>query len=170
MAPPPGFGALAFAFALAAPDQRRRRVEHLAGFCLVSGLFYLPIFFCAGMTLSFLRHAGPPNNYLAAHPARFAWKTVMIYGLAGAAVLAWTLLPRLWQLRRGSVWRDLSDRRLVALTATIATLAYSTAMFIYLPAEVGYQLPSVFAVAALLALLDVPAALRAVLVATHLAL
>ncbi|WP_448188666.1 hypothetical protein [Azospirillum sp. sgz301742] len=167
---PLGFGALAFALAAAPPEERRRNLECLVGFCLVSGLFYLPAFIWARATLGFLTHTEPANNYLTAQLVRFAFKSVGMYGMVGAALVAWALGPRLWRLWRGGEWRMLPAPRRIAVSGALATLAYSTAMFLYLPAEVGYQIPSLLAVAALLALLDVPAVLRSALVASQLLL
>ncbi|WP_044561094.1 hypothetical protein [Azospirillum sp. B4] len=168
---PLGLGVLVAAWMVAPLEQRRDRMERIVGFCLVSGLFYLPALITARVTTNFLYHTDPPNNALAAHVARFLWKTPGLYGNVGAVILVLALGPRLWRLARDrAAWRGLSAERRLVVAGALGVLGYSTLLFAYLPAEVGYQIPSLLAVAVLLAALEVPTAWLAALIASQVLL
>lgn len=165
---PPGFVLLAAAVWLAPAGHRRQRVEVLLAYGVVAVLFYLPALISARFSLDFLHSSGPANNVVLARIGRFVWKSLGLYGHVGAVLLAVALLPR---VRRA--WRERAEwtarqRRLAA--GALGLLAYSTGLFFYLPLEIGYQLPSLLAVAALLALLRVPRPWLAALVASQVAL
>ncbi|MBB6251897.1 hypothetical protein [Nitrospirillum iridis] len=168
---PLGLGVLVAAWMMAPPGRRRDRMERVVGFCLVSGLFYLPALINARVTTNFLYHTGPSNNFPLAHVVRFLWKTPGLYGNVGAVILVLALGPRLWRLARDrAAWQGLSAERRLVVAGALGVLGYSTLMFAYLPAEVGYQIPSLLAVAVLLATLEVPTGWLAALIASQVLL
>ncbi|BAE50792.1 hypothetical protein [Paramagnetospirillum magneticum] len=168
---PLGLATLAWAAVQASPRERPRYLEALAGFCVISGLFYIPALISARVTLGFLHHSEPANNFLLARIGRFVWKTPALYGNIGALLLLLGLGPRLWRQRcYGIAWRHLPMPRRVTINAGLAMLGYSTALYFYLPAEISYQLPSLLAMAALLAAVELPLPWQAGLIASQILL
>ncbi|MDR3517891.1 MAG: hypothetical protein P4M00_18980 [Azospirillaceae bacterium] len=168
---PLGFGALTMMALVSEPTARHRQWEYLALFCTASGLFYLPALVSAHVTLGFLTHSGPPNNYLMARIMRFLWKTPSLYGFVGFTLLLAALGPRLWHLARDrEIWRRCPRGRQLAIVGALGVLLYNTMLFAYLPAEIGYQIPSLLAIATLLAATEVPVGWLAAVIASQLLL
>jgi hypothetical protein len=125
-------------------DDRRRVVVAGVVAVVLGGLFYLPPFRQAGYSLAFLKPmtGGAEFWTLELRAARFVYKNLYFWGLAGALVLPVLLLIGLRPLLDPS-------RRPVVLACAGVVAAYEALFFKY-PIEIAYLLPVLPAVLILL--------------------
>lgn len=115
---------------------------------MVTGLFYLPVWISSKLTLDFLTSGRPLEQGFAGLAARFVVKGAYLYGLAGTFVVLAALATRARTIASlaATPWRD---RRAVAVAAALLVIAWTLALFLYIPVRAEYLIPVLPAVAVL---------------------
>jgi len=145
---PLGVAALVTAWYLeACRDHRVAILSSVPVYLLTGGLFYLPVMISSHLTFEFLTAARPVWQGFPGLLARFVYKLLLLYGLAGTTVVigavAW------YEMRRRKKAIDLTRRQRVLVICSFAVIAFHLLLFLWIPVRVSYLLPVLLAVAAI---------------------
>ncbi len=162
---PMGLTALLWAWAIEGEKERRLViVQSMAVFALVVCLIYVPVFISSHLSFSFFSSARPTFQGFPGLVARWLYKSLYLFGVAGTialAVLAFNALIK----GRGESQGPIGERTLTI--ACVVLIVYHFALFLYIPARIEYLLPALVAIAALCLNRKVSSAMLVVLALTE---
>lgn len=115
-----------------------RLVQYPLAAFVVSGLFYLPVWFEHGLRLDFLSSSRPVGQGIGGLAVRFAYKVYLYFGLTGLMGAAIGLAMDVRRPRGATP--DGASRRLLILCALL--VAFHLALFFYIPVDVCYLIPA----------------------------
>lgn len=130
-------------------NQRLVIAEAALAFIVVTGLIYVPAWISSHLGLSFLNSDRPTAQGFVGMSIRWLYKSIYLYGLIGALIIAGVVGWHLLRAKQDPVERSPSERRVIA--AAVSIIAFHLLLFLYIPARVQYLLPAMLGFAALCA-------------------
>jgi len=150
---PLGFGALLFALYMDSDKQQRNIIlQSLLVFIIFMSIIYLPVFISAHLQLSFLGSARPVYQGIPGLIARFAYKTIYLYGFIGTIIVCLSfILP--------SRYEFIHDNKMIFYKICLIIIIFHLFLFLYIPVRIEYLIPVLLAIAGMLIVRNVHNAL-----------
>ncbi|KAM3103563.1 ArnT family glycosyltransferase [Phormidesmis sp. 146-12] len=139
---------LYFCYVQKESKSRRLLVQSFILFLVASVVFYLPVFFASGMTLSFLGIGPDASGGFVGIIARFVYKNIYFWGLPAFVLLgAFLFQERTFLVRKiaDNPFQNTQAEKLI-FYSTFLCVVYNQIMFFRLPHEYGYLFPVLFSV------------------------
>ena len=125
---------------------RQQLIECLCTFIVITGLIYVPVWITSHLSLSFLTSARPTEQGFTGIAARFVYKLIYLYGLAGTLVVVAILINQLFH--RNKAGQAVGEASKFEFTIYIIII-FHLILFLYIPVRIEYLLPLLLCFAAL---------------------
>lgn len=146
---------LYFPYTQEKPKLRSLLIQGFLVFLVASGVFYLPVFFASGMSLSFLAIGPDASGGFVGIIARFVYKNIYFWGLP-AFILLIVFFIQEKRIYRKIITNPFQKVRVEKLLfhGALWCIIYNEIMFFRLPHEYAYLLPLLFSGTYLIATSD----------------
>ena len=134
---------------------RSSLIQGFLVFLVASGIFYLPVFFASGMSLSFLAIGPDASGGFVGIIARFIYKNIYFWGLPAFGLLIIFLIQdkSIYQKIATNPFQKVRVEKLL-FHGALWCVIYNEIMFFRLPHEYAYLLPLLFSVTYLMVTSD----------------
>ncbi len=152
---PLGFGTLLFALYMDSDKQQRDIIlQSLLVYIIFVSVIYLPVFISAHLQLSFLSSARPVWQGILGLIARFAYKTIYLYGVIGTIIV---FISFVLPLRRQKVadYKSVRADKLIFYKVCVGFIIFHLLLFLYIPVRIEYLIPVLLAFAGIFIARDV---------------
>jgi hypothetical protein len=147
------------------PGRRELILQSLVVFAVIGSLIYLPVFISSHLQLTFLGSARPSQS-LFGYAARWAYKSLSLYGVLGTIIVA-AIFVNLFVARRREA-NILTSADGTFFMICVLVIAYHLVLFFYIPVRIEYLLPLLMGVAGIFVVRNVSSVLMVGLIIAEL--